>query len=122
MIVLADTSVWIQHFRHGEPRLADCLSQGFVLMHPFVAGELACGNLKNRAAVLSDLHELPQANPASNAEVLRFVEDRRLWALGLGWIDVHLLASAVLSNCELWTLDKRLARAARQLGLTMAPR
>ncbi len=118
MMVLADTSVWIEHLRQREPRLADHLSEGLVLMHPFVFGELACGNLKNRAAILSDLQALPPAKLASNTEVLRLVDDRRLWGRGLGWIDVHLLASALLSNCRLWTLDKRLAQTATQLGLS----
>jgi len=117
-MLLADTSVWIQHFRQGEPWLADRLSQGLVLMHPFVAGELACGNLKNRSAVLSDLHALPPAILASNAEVSRFIEDRRLWGRGLGWVHVHLLASSVLSGCEFWTLDKRLAQVGKELGLS----
>lgn len=116
-MVLADTSVWIEHFRRGEPRLADRLSQGLVLMHPVVSGELACGNLKNRAAVLSDLHALPLAILASDAEVSRFIEDRRLWGRGLGWVDMHLLASSVLSLCEFWTLDKRLAQVGKELGL-----
>jgi predicted nucleic acid-binding protein len=116
-MVLADTSVWIEHFRHGEPSLADRLSEGLVLVHPFVSGELACSNLKDRAVVLSDLHALPQAKVASNAEVLQFIEDRRLWGRGLGWIDAHLLASALLSNCRIWTLDTRLAKAAADLGL-----
>lgn len=116
-MVLADTSVWIEHFRHGEPSLADRLSEGLVLMHPFVSGELACGNLKDRAVVLSDLHALPQAKVASNAEVLQFIEDRRLWGRGLGWIDSHLLASALLSNCRIWTLDTKLSKAAADLGL-----
>jgi len=117
-MVLADTSVWIQHFRKGEPRLADRLPEGLVLMHPFVAGELACGNLRNRPAVLSGLHALPPATLATNAEVFRFIEQRRLWGRGLGWIDLHLLASALLSECQFWTLDTRLARAAKELGLT----
>ena len=82
-MVLADTSVWIQHFRHGEPALAGRLVKGLVLMHPFVSGELACGNLRNRAAVLSDLQTLPPAKEASNAEVLWLLEDRRLG--GEGW-------------------------------------
>ncbi|HXN48606.1 MAG TPA: hypothetical protein VN893_18290 [Bryobacteraceae bacterium] len=116
-MVLADTSVWIQHLRQGEPWLADRLSQGLVLMHPFVADELACGNLKNRAAVLADLHALPSAIAASDAEVLRFIEDRRLWGRGLGWVDLHLLASSVLSQCEFWSLDKRLVQAGKELGL-----
>lgn len=112
-MVLADTSVWIQHFRQGVPALAALLSEGLVLMHPFVSGELACGNLKNRASVLADLHALPSATLASETEVLQLIEERRLWGRGLGWIDAHLLASALLSHCELWTLDKHLAKAAR---------
>ena len=117
-MVLADTSVWIDHFRHGNPALADLLQDGLVLMHPFVAGELACGNVKNRAAILSHLQALPQATLASHAEVLQLIEDRRLWSRGLGWIDVHLLGSALLSNCRLLTLDTRLEKAAKELGLT----
>jgi len=116
-MILADTSVWIQHFRHGDPKLAEYLSQELVVMHPFIAGELACGNLKNRVAILRDLEALPAATPVSDAEALRFLESRRLWGRGLGWIDVHLLASAILSGCELWTLDRRLEEAAREIGL-----
>lgn len=116
-MVLADTSVWIEHFRHRQRTLADRLSDGLVLMHPFVSGELACGNLKERAAILSHLQALPQSRLASNAEVLQLIEDRRLWGRGLGWIDAHLLASALLSNCLFWTLDIRLAKTARELGL-----
>ncbi len=86
-------------------------------MHPFVLGELACGNLKRRAEILSDLQELPSAKPASTAEALRLIEDRRLWGRGLGWVDVHLLASALLSDCRFWTLDKRLSTAAAKLGV-----
>ena len=93
------------------------LSAGLVPAHPFVTGELACGNLKDRMALLSDLHALPSAAQASNGEVLRLIESHQLWWRGLGWIDVHLLASALLSNCRLWTLDKRLARAAKDLAL-----
>jgi predicted nucleic acid-binding protein len=116
-MILVDTSVWIQHFRRGEPALADRLCEGLVLMHPFVAGELACGTLRNRSVILSNLRALPSATPASEAEVERLVEDRKLWGRGLGWIDVHLLASALLSDCALWTLDKRLRETAAKLGL-----
>jgi len=117
-MVLADTSVWIQHFRRGEPALAAQLSDGLVLMHPFISGELACGNLKGRAAILSDLQTLPPAELASHKEVLQLIEDRRLWGRGLGWVDMHLLASALLSRCGFWTLDKKLAGAAVELGLS----
>lgn len=117
MMVLVDTSVWIQHFRQGEQTLADRLSEGLVLMHPFVSGELACGNLRNRSTILADLRALPSAKVALDVEVQRLIEDRRLWGRGLGWIDLHLLASALLSLCALWTLDKRLGEAAKKLGL-----
>jgi predicted nucleic acid-binding protein len=116
-MVLVDTSVWIQHFRRGEPNLAARLSDGLILMHPFVSGELACGNLKRREAILSDLAALPPAEMASDTEVLQLIEKRRLWGRGLGWVDVHLLASALLSHCALWTLDRTLGEAATELRL-----
>jgi hypothetical protein len=116
-MLLADTSVWIDHFRHGQSVLADCLSEGLVLMHPFVLGELACGGLKKRAVVLSDLQALPSAKLASNVEVLQLMEEQQLWGRGLGWVDIHLLASAKLSHCGFWTLDKKLGEAATELGL-----
>jgi predicted nucleic acid-binding protein len=114
-MILADTSVWIQHFRRGEPSLADRLFEGTILIHPFVSGELACGNLKTRVTTLSDLHALPAAKVASDEEVFHLIEDRRLRGRGLGWVDAHLLASALLSHCALWTLDKKLREAAKDL-------
>jgi predicted nucleic acid-binding protein len=117
-MVLADTSLWIAHFRAGHTAFAELLSDGLVLMHPFVAGELACGNLKHRTAILSDLATLPVATCALDREAMRLLEDRRLWGRGLGWTDVHLLAAALLSHCRLWTLEKRLSRAASELGLS----
>ena len=116
--MLADTSVWIAHFRAAQPVLANLLTEGLVLMHPFVAGELACGNLQRRSAILSDLCAIPAVMRASDAEVMRLIRDRKLWGRGLGWIDMHLLAAALLSNCRLWTLDKRLASAAVELRLS----
>lgn len=116
-MVLADTSVWIDHFRGGPGAFAGLLSEGLVLVHPFVCGELACGNLKNRSEVLAGIRALPLVEVATNDEVMRFIENRRLWGRGLGWIDVHLLASASLSCCRLWTLDVRLSRAAAELAL-----
>jgi predicted nucleic acid-binding protein len=117
-MVLADTSVWVQHFRQGEPALVDRLSGGLVLTHPYVSGELACGSMKKRAAILSNLHALPVAEVASHAEVLQLIDERRLWGRGLGWVDANLLASALLSHCGFWTLDKKLAEAAVELGLS----
>lgn len=118
-MILVDTSVWIAHFRKGGVRLAELLSEALVLAHPFVVGELACGNLRNRARILSDLKALPSALSATHEEVMRLVEDRKLWGLGMGWIDGHLLASALLSNCEFWTLDGRLVQAAAAAGVKL---
>ena len=116
-MVLVDSSVWIAHLRTGEPELADLLAAGLVLMHPFIRGELACGNLKNREVLLSDLRLLPSVRCASDEDTLHLIEARRLWGRGLGWVDANLLASSLISNCRLWTLDKRLQSAAAELAL-----
>ena len=116
-MTLIDTSVWIEHLRAGSPGLARLLERGLVLAHPSVIGELACGNLKNRARVLADLAALPRAVEATHEEALRLIEDRKLWGAGLGWIDAHLLASALLTNCGFWTLDRNLERAASGAGI-----
>jgi predicted nucleic acid-binding protein len=92
-----------------------------VATHPFVIGELACGDLRNRERILGLLNELPGADVAEHAEVLRFVATERLSGTGLGWIDAHLLASARLASCSLWTRDKALAAAAKALGLAESP-
>ena len=118
-MILVDTSVWIAHFRKGGSGLAKLLSEALVLVHPFVIGELACGDLRHRSRLLSDLEALPSAVCATHEEVMRLIEERKLWGLGIGWIDGHLLASALLSNCELWTLDTRLARAAAAAGVKL---
>jgi predicted nucleic acid-binding protein len=117
MMVLVDTSVWIAHFRERQPALADLLCDGLVFTHPFVRGELACGNLSKRASILADFAVLPESARATDAEVMQFVEERKLWGRGLGWVDAHLLASALISRCRFWTLDKRLRAAAAELGL-----
>jgi predicted nucleic acid-binding protein len=118
-MILVDTSVWIAHFRAGGSKLGDLLNQTVVMVHPFVVGELACGNLKRRARILIDLGALPSAVSATHEEVMRLVEVRKLWGLGIGLIDAHLLASALLSNCQLWTLDGKLARAAAAAGVNL---
>jgi len=119
MIVLVDTSVWIDHLRRGNAQLAGFLDEGNVLCHPFVIGELACVNLKRRAEVLRLLAALPSARVAEHEEVLHLLSSRRLHGKGLGWIDAHLLASAFLTSCPLWTFDKTLAAAARSLNVSM---
>jgi predicted nucleic acid-binding protein len=116
-VTLVDTSVWIDHFRRRNAALAALLEEGAVLSHPLVIGEIACGGLRNRTRILADLAALPAAIEMEHESVLRFVHDRELWNKGVGWIDVHLLASAMVSHCTLWTLDTSLRRAAAMLGV-----
>ena len=103
--------------RQRDTRLAELLEDGSVWTHPFVIGELACGNLARRTEMLELIGALPSVPVADHEEVLAFVESRRLMGRGLGWIDVHLLASAVLASLPLWTSDKRLSAVARALDL-----
>lgn len=114
-MILVDTSVWVDHLRKTEEKLESLLNRGLVLTHPFVIGELACGNLRNRDEILSLLGALPQAELASHEEVLHLVAERKLHGKGLGWVDVHLLAAALLADSPLWTRDKTLASVAREL-------
>jgi predicted nucleic acid-binding protein len=118
--VLVDTSVWIDHFRNRNDRLSAQLEAGGVWTHPFVIGELACGSLSQRRKVLTLLSALPGAPMAEHDEMMRFVETHGLFSKGLGWIDMHLLRSAQIVQLTFWTLDKRLAAAARELGLAPA--
>lgn len=118
-MLLVDTSVWVDHLRSGNAELAELLDNAEVTCHPFIIGELACGNLENRQEILSLLAALPSAVQASHEEALAFLENRRLMGKGLGYIDLHLLASAALSQVPLWTLDKRLSRAAAESGQSM---
>lgn len=121
-MILADTSVWIEHLREGVPALAAALERGTVLTHPFIVGELACGNLRNRVELLSLLADLPAALVASDAEALDFIERHALMGRGIGYVDVHLLASTALAGtARLWTRDKRLASVAAELGLAVQP-
>jgi len=116
-MILVDTSVWIDHLRRGEPELVVLLNQSQVLMDPFVIGELACGQLKARSRILELLHGLPPAKQATHADVLHFVERHALHGRGVGYVHVHLCASAKLSGAQLWTRDKRLIEIAEVLGL-----
>jgi hypothetical protein len=115
-MVLIDTSVWVSHFQEGNPQLEALLMKGRVVCHPFIIGELACGNLKNRKEILSLLEALPAATTADHKEVLYFIEQHQLMGIGLGYVDVHLLASAHLSRILFWTRDKKLREAAVKLN------
>jgi predicted nucleic acid-binding protein len=116
-MILVDTSVWIEHLRAGNQRLKTLLFDEQVLCHPFVVGELACGTLQKRGEILSMLKALPKAQLLEHEEVLSFIEARRLHGRGIGWVDAHLLASALLTGCTLWTFDKPLRRAAAALNV-----
>ena len=117
-MILVDTSVWIDHLRRGSAALGEALEREEVMTHPFVIGELACGNLKNRREVLGLLAALPSTVVATGEETLHFVERRRLMGRGIGWVDVHLLASVMMAEAaQLWTRDKRLGAIAAELGI-----
>ncbi len=117
-MILIDTSVWIDHLRADDKGLASLLDRAQALTHPFVAGELACGNLRNRAEVLRLLQDLPQSPVARDAEVLFFIEQHRLMGRGIGYVDAHLLAATALADpARLWTRDQRLTAVARDLKL-----
>jgi predicted nucleic acid-binding protein len=118
MMVLADTSIWIDHFRRGDLRMTALLDRGEVVMHPFVLGELMLGHVPRIADVIGDLRRLSGAIVASTDEVLEFIADRKLSGSGIGYVDAHLLAAAALTpETSVWTRDKRLHAAAQFLSL-----
>lgn len=117
-MILVDTSIWVDHLRGANVDLARLLDGGLVAVHPFVIGELACGSLVNRQEVLALLHALHGAPVATSEEALAFIESRSLMGRGIGFTDVHLLASCALAgDLSLWTGDRRLASVAREMGL-----
>jgi predicted nucleic acid-binding protein len=116
-MVLVDTSVWVSHLRDGNNELVRLLNDGRVLCHPLIVGELACGNLKDRTVILSFLQLLPMSTEAEQEEVLSFIENNRLMGKGLGYVDVHLIASAVLTGVPIWTLDKKLVQSVDSLHI-----
>jgi predicted nucleic acid-binding protein len=122
-LILVDTSVWVDHLRTSDTALATLLEAAAVLAHPFVIGELALGNLRQREIVLNALSDLPRASVATDAEVLHFIDRHALSGRGIGYVDAHLLAAVRLTDAaELWTKDKRLRGIAAQLGLAFTPR
>ena len=116
-MVLVDTSIWVSHLRKGNPHLEALLMNGEVVCHLFIIGELACGHIKNRKEILSLLQALPMAKTGEFEEVLQFIEHNRLMGKGLGFIDVHLLASALLTKIPLWTSDRKLKAASSELNV-----
>ncbi|MFZ0771737.1 MAG: type II toxin-antitoxin system VapC family toxin [Candidatus Sulfotelmatobacter sp.] len=117
-MILADTSIWIDHLRSGSKEMRKLLSQGNIVIHPFIIAELALGSLKQRTKTLALLDLLPQVRVAQLSEVRLTIEARRLYSLGIGLTDAHLIASVfVNSSTLLWTRDKRLRTAAEGLGI-----
>jgi predicted nucleic acid-binding protein len=119
-VILVDTSIWIEHLRKGHAPLQLLLERGAVLGHPWVVGELAMGHLSRRREVLGLLSRLPVATVVTPDEILWFVERHQLMCLGIGFVDVQLLAATqATSGASFWTGDKRLAAAASRLGLAV---
>lgn len=121
-MILVDTSIWVDHLRQGNDELAALLEADEVACHPFVTGELACGNISNRDELFLLLSALPQLPKAKDAEVIEFIGRHRLMGKGLGLIDIHLLASCAIAGVGLWTRDGRLRRAAFIVGLARKPK
>ncbi len=117
-MTLVDTSVWVDHLRKGNKNLVTLLLSNRVITHPFVIGEIACGSISNRNEILELLAALPSAIQAQDTEVVQLIEQRQLYGKGVGWIDLHLIASALLTRCPLLSLDKRLSTLAINLGVS----
>jgi predicted nucleic acid-binding protein len=120
-VILADTSVWVEHLRRGSPALRGALEDGLVVCHPFIVGELALGALRQRAPILDLLTALETLPVSPHDDVLALVERRALAGRGIGWVDAHLLASALIARTPLWTLDRRLAAVASDLDAAWRP-
>jgi predicted nucleic acid-binding protein len=119
-LILVDTSVWVDHLRRGDAQLVDLLESNAIIMHPFVIGEIVCGSLSDRVLTLELLHHLPSATVADADEVLGYIDRHRLHGKGIGYVDIHLLASTAISGAILWTRDKRLRVVARELKCALA--
>jgi len=120
-MILADTSVWIDYFRGDLPELGKHLQRGEVVMHPFVVGELACGNFSLRETTLGLLQQLHSVTVSEHDEVMTFIRAQKLYGRGVGYVDVHLLAAAAIARCQVWTLDKRLNAVAASIGIAANP-
>lgn len=120
-MVLIDTSVWVSHLRHANFRLQKLLEEGRVVSHPFIVGELACGNISNRTEILSLMQSLPMLDVIEHEESLIFIEHNQMMGKGLGFVDVHLLAAAMLAGIPLWTQDRKLKQACSLLDIEFSP-
>jgi predicted nucleic acid-binding protein len=117
-LILADTSIWVDHLHRGDARMADLLDDEQILMHPLVLGEIALGNLRNRAEIMDRLGQMPSAARADDEEVVTLIERHKLFGTGIGLVDAHLLASTLVTReTRLWTRDRRLREVAEKLGI-----
>jgi predicted nucleic acid-binding protein len=119
-MILVDTSVWVRHLRAGDSRLREYLEAGLVLIHPMILGEISCGNLRNRERTLAELAWLPVVSEATHDEATALLERKRLFGLGVGWVDIHLIASSLITDCSLLTYDVPLQRAASKARVRLA--
>jgi predicted nucleic acid-binding protein len=119
-VILVDTSIWVDHLRDGDADLVALLMSNQVLVHGMVIGEIALGQLKQRKMILDLLLDLPTSKMAQDFEVLEAIDRHEISGTGIGYVDVHLLTSAMLSNAKIWTRDKKLLAVARKLGLAMS--
>jgi predicted nucleic acid-binding protein len=115
--ILVDTSVWIKHLRESEKNLVRLLEQGLVTCHPFIIGELACGGIKNRHEIITLLNALPSTGILDHYDIMEFIGYRKIMNKGIGYVDVHLLGSALVADTPLWTFDKALKKIANQLSI-----
>jgi predicted nucleic acid-binding protein len=116
-MVLVDTSVWIDHFNKRNDHLVDLLNAGKVNTHEYIIGEISCGNISNRDEIINLLRSLPCTLSVTQEEILDFIANQYLYGNGVGYIDIHLLASALISNVKLWTRDKKLNLVANELNV-----
>jgi predicted nucleic acid-binding protein len=122
MLFLADTSIWIDHFRNTNVKLGNLLARRNILLHPFVVGELALGHVRNLSVMIDDFRDLPRAPVAHAEEVLQLIVRDKLFGSGIGYVDAHMLASALLKpDVRLWTRDKRLRAVAERLLIASEP-
>jgi predicted nucleic acid-binding protein len=120
-VILADTSIWVDRLTRGDEMMASLLDAEVVLMHPFIMGEIALGNLPRRAETLSNLNKLPKAATVDFAEVISFIERNNIFGTGIGYVDAHLLvATTMTSDVRLWTRDNRLRTVAEKLAISAA--
>jgi predicted nucleic acid-binding protein len=119
-MVLVDTSVWVSYLRHGNSKLQEMLQDGKVAIHPFIIGELTCGNISNRIEIISLMQSLPMLDVVEHEELLLFIEHNKMMGTGLGFVDVHLMAAVMLAGIPLWTQDKKLKQACYRLSINFS--